>query len=107
MRIFELYFGRSVPGRGPVTVQEWEAFQNRVVTANLPDGYTVLDGTGAWMDPASKTTIAETTKILIAATPDVPASLAAVQRVREAYKTTFNQQSVGMTTHLGCGSFDQ
>jgi hypothetical protein len=106
MRIVELYFGRSVEGRGPVTDSEWEQFRDEAITPNLPNGYTVLDGVGAWMNPKSRTTITETTKILIAATPDDDASSAAVQRVRSAYEQTFRQISVGMTTHVGCGSFD-
>jgi hypothetical protein len=107
MRVFELWFGRAVRGRGDVTETEWTNFRDQVVTPNLPDGYTVLDGSGAWLNPDTHATIAETTKVLIAATPDTPASLAAIQRVRAAYKTAFHQISVGMTSHLACGSFDQ
>jgi hypothetical protein len=107
MRVYELYFGRSVPGRGPVTDAEWSEFQNRVVSANLPEGYTVLDAAGAWMNPRTKQTVSESTKLLIAATPDGPDSLAAIQHVRAAYKSLFDQQSVGMTSHLACASFDQ
>jgi hypothetical protein len=106
MRMFELYFGRAVNGRGDVTDAEWNTFRDEFISPNLPRGYTVLDGTGAWMNPQTHTTVTETTKILIVATPDTAASLAAVQRVRSAYETAFKQISVGMTTHLACGSFD-
>jgi hypothetical protein len=106
MRMFELYFGRAVDGRGDVTDAEWKTFRDEFISPNLPSGYTVLDGTGAWMNPQTHTTVTETTKILIVATPDTAASLAAVQRVRSAYETEFKQISVGMTTRLACGSFD-
>jgi hypothetical protein len=106
MRIFELYFGRAVDGRGDVTDAEWKAFRDEVISLNLPSGYTILDGTGAWMNPRTHRTVSEATKILIVATPDTAASLAAVQRVRSAYETEFKQVAVGMTTRLACGSFD-
>ena len=104
-RIFTLYFGQSIPNRAPLNDAEWQVFQSQFITANLPDGYTILDGTGAWRAPDSRSTIAETTKILIAAEPDTQASLAANERVRAAYKTAFHQQSVGMTNQAACGSF--
>ena len=106
-RIFTLYFGRSIPNRAPLTESEWQSFQTQSITPNLPDGYTILDGTGAWRAPDSRTTITETTKILIAAEPDTQASLAAIERVRAAYKSAFRQQSVGMTSQPGCAAFDQ
>ncbi len=105
MRVFELYFGLAVRGRPDVTEAEWQAFRDRVITANLADGYTVLDWTGAWLNPKTHTTVTDPTKILIAATPDTQASLAAIQRVRAAYEAAFDQLSVGMTSHAACGSF--
>ena len=105
MRVFTLYFGRSLPHRGPVTEAEWQAFQAEVITPNLPDGYTVLDGTGAWRGADSPRTITEPVKILIVAEPDRPESFAAVARVRDAYRSAFQQQSVGMTVQPACGDF--
>lgn len=106
IRMFELYFGRAVDGRGDVTDAEWKMFRDEVISPNLPSGYTVLDGTGAWLNPRTHATVTETTKILIVASPDTAASMASVQRVRAAYEKEFKQVSVGMTTHLACGSFD-
>lgn len=106
MRVFEVYFGRSIDGRGNVTDAEWNSFRTEVITFNLPDGYTVLDATGAWLDPKTHTTISEPTKILVAAMPDTLAATAAIERVRSAYQRKFKQNSVGMTTHLACSSFD-
>jgi hypothetical protein len=105
MRVYELYFGRAITGRDDVSEVEWRAFRDQSITPNLPEGYTVLDGSGAWLNPQTHTTITEPTKILIAATPDTPASLAAIQRIRTDYEAAFHQQSVGMTSHQACGSF--
>src|SRR6185312_9581114 len=51
MQIHSLYFGRSVAGRAEVSDQEWRDFREQVITPALPDGYTVVNGQGAWMNP--------------------------------------------------------
>ena len=105
MQVYTLYFGRGVTGRGPVSEPEWRDFRDRVITPALPDGYTILDGQGAWLNPRSRVTIAEATKILVVAMPDKPASLDTVDRVRSAWQHRFHQYVVGMTVQAGCGSF--
>ncbi len=105
MRMYELYFGRSVPGNKEVTDRDWSGFTDQIITANLPNGYTVLDATGAWMNPKTQRTIREATKVLQTALPDTPDSLAAITRIRTAYQTQFQQQLVGMTSHTVCASF--
>ena len=105
MQIHNLYFGRSVAGRGEVSDKEWRDFREQVITPALPDGYTVLDGQGAWMNPRSHATISEATKILVVALPDAPASLTAINRIRGAWQHRFHQYVVGMTVQTGCGSF--
>jgi hypothetical protein len=103
--VFELFFGRAVPARGDLTDMEWRDFLNHVVTPNLPNGYTVLDAKGAWMNPITRKTIEEGTKVLLVALPDVAESLAAVNRIRAEYQVQFHQQLVGMSVQPGCGSF--
>jgi len=105
MQIYNLYFGRSVAGRGEVTDTEWRAFRDQVVTPALPDGYTVLDGQGAWLSPVSRATISEATKILVVALPDASESLTAINRIRSAWQHRFHQYVVGMTVQTGYGSF--
>jgi hypothetical protein len=103
--IFTLFLGKSIPGRADLTDKEWQAFLDDTVTANLPNGYTVLDANGGWMNPITHRTIQEGTKVLLAALPDAPASLAAVNRIRNAYPIKFHQQLVGMTVAQACGEF--
>ncbi len=105
MRIYDLYFGRAVTGRTEVTDAEWRAFRDQVITPALPNGYTVLDGQGAWMNPRKRSTIAEATKILEVALPDQPESQTAINRIRQAWRHRFHQYVVGMTVRTGCGSF--
>jgi hypothetical protein len=103
--IFTLFLGRAIPGRVDLTGQEWQAFLDSTVTANLPNGYTVFDAQGGWMNPITRRTIQEGTKVLMVALPEQPESLAAINRIRTAYQLKFQQQLVGMTVEQGCGEF--
>ena len=105
VQVYDLYFGRAVSGRAEVGDKEWRDFRDQVVTPALPNGYTVLDGQGAWMNPRSRTTISESTKILQVALPDAPESLTVINRVRAAWQKRFRQYVVGMTVHSACGAF--
>ena len=115
--VFQLFFGRSIDplghplghasghASGEVSDRDWDGFVDRVVTPALPDGFTVFDATGAWMNPHTGKTIQERTKVVVVALPDVPASAAAVQRIRTEYQADFHQELVGMTVAPGCASF--
>ncbi|WP_158258675.1 DUF3574 domain-containing protein [Rhodopila globiformis] len=105
MLVFNLFFGKSIPRRGDLTQAEWQQFLDDSVTVNLPNGYTVVDASGAWMDPTTRRTIKEASKLLIVALPVTPLSLAAVNRIRNEYQSRFRQQLVGMTVEPACGSF--
>lgn len=105
MALFTLYLGEAIPGRDALTDKEWRSFLDATVTANLPNGYTVLDANGAWMNPITHRTITESTKVVVAALPEVPDSLAAINRIRTDYQLRFNQQLVGMTVQQACGTF--
>jgi hypothetical protein len=103
--IYTLFLGKAIPGREDLTDKEWRAFLDATVTAYLPNGYTVLDANGGWMNPVTHKTFNEVTKVLVVALPEVPDSLAAVQRVRSAYQIKYQQQLVGMTVEHACGVF--
>ena len=105
MRIYDLYLGRSIAGRAEVSDKEWRDFRDQVITPALRDGYTVHDGLGAWMNPRSRATISEDTKILTVAMPDEPDTLGVINRIRSAWQHRFHQYVVGMTMTTGCGSF--
>lgn len=103
--IFTLFFGKTIPGRGDLTDQEWLTFLDTTVTANIPNGYTVFDANGGWMNPVTHKTIKEGTKVVVVVLPGVPDSLAAINRIRTAYQIKFQQQLVGMTSQQACGAF--
>jgi uncharacterized protein DUF3574 len=105
MAVAQLFFGRGIAGRAPLTEAEWDDFAAAVVTPNFPAGFTVFDGAGQWQNPATGRIGRERTKILLVAAPpaaDLGQRLAAVI---DAYKSRFRQQSVGILTTDACAAF--
>jgi hypothetical protein len=103
--IAQLFFGRDIPGRGPLTDAEWDDFVARAVTPQFPDGFTVTDGTGQWYDQSSGKLLHEPSKILlVAADPDSDLKTR-IGSVIAAYRTQFRQRSVGVITSEACAAF--
>jgi hypothetical protein len=105
MLVAELFFGRDIAGRGPLTETEWSRFAAETITANFPDGFTVFDGEGQWQNPQSGRISHEPVKVLLVATkrgPDLANRFAAVI---DAYKSRYRQQSVGIITRDSCAAF--
>jgi hypothetical protein len=103
--IIQLFFGRDIPGRGPLTEAEWSDFAAKVITEQFPDGFTVLDGEGQWFDQSTGRLVHEPSKILLAAA-DPDSDLAArIGAVTNAYRAQFNQKSVGLITANACAAF--
>lgn len=104
--VAELFFGRNIRGRQPLTDGEWADFAAQIVTPNFPAGFTVSDGEGQWQNPQTHEIGRERTKILLIAarrSPDLGQRLSAVM---EAYKVRFHQQSVGVITRDSCAGFN-
>ena len=101
----QLFFGQAVDGRGPVTKKEWSDFATGVIVKDFPDGFTVTDGEGAWLDPESKITIREDSKIVLIVAKPSRTMAAKLDHVMGAYKTQFHQHSVGLVTRPVCAAF--
>jgi hypothetical protein len=102
---YHLFFGRSIPGRPPLSDPEWTDFAARVVTPHLPDGLTAFDAEGQWRNPATGRMIRELIKVIVVAVPDTPAAASAIAAVKDAYRAEFHQQSVGTTVTSVCAAF--
>jgi hypothetical protein len=87
-----LYFGLARP-KGAVTELEWQIFLRDEVTARFPDGLTVWEAEGQWRSPAGNIDH-EQSKVLLLVHPDTASARQSVQAVIEAYRKTFEQQSV-------------
>ena len=101
----QLLFGRTRPDGGTVNEPESRDFLAEIVTPRFPDGLTVLQGSGQWRSPVTGRIAAEpSTVVEIVATP-TPDLARRLQEVRDAYRTRFVQESVGLVTQANCAAF--
>jgi len=105
MLVAELFFGRGIKGRQPLTDAEWAEFTAQTITPNFPDGFTVFDGEGQWRNPQTGQIAGDRTKILLVAAKREPDLARRLSAVIDAYKTQFHQQSVGIITRDSCAAF--
>jgi Protein of unknown function (DUF3574) len=87
-----LYFGRTRP-KGSVSELEWQMFLRDEVTRRFPEGLTVWEAEGQWRTAAGSIDH-EQSKVLLLVHSDTTAARQSVQAVIEAYRKTFEQQSV-------------
>ena len=97
-----LYFGLARP-KGSVSELEWQIFLRDEVTKRFPDGLTVWEAEGQWRTPAG-TIDHEQSKVLLLVHPDTAAARQSVLAVIEAYRKTFEQQSVLWENARVCGA---
>ena len=90
----ELFFGMDKPTGGTVSDDEWQKFVADVVTPRFPDGFTVDDALGQYLD--GKTLIREKSKQLILIYPRKfkTASSRKIEEIRATYIKAFDQKSV-------------
>jgi uncharacterized protein DUF3574 len=105
MLVAELFFGRNIKGRQPLTDAEWGEFAAQTLTPNFPDGFTVLNGEGQWRNPQTGRIAGGRTKILLVAAKPEPDLSRRLSAVIDAYKTQFQQKSVGIITSDTCAAF--
>jgi hypothetical protein len=92
-----LFFGRTIPGGGMVTDEEWTAFLRDVVTPKFPDGLSVWRADGQWLD--SRGTLEhEQTMVVEVIHPSSPAVDAALREIADEYKRRFRQDAVMRVT---------
>jgi hypothetical protein len=87
-----LYFGLSRP-KGSVSELEWQIFLKDEVTKRFPDGLTVWQAEGQWLTPAGSIDH-EQSKVLLLVHADTSTARQSVQAVIQAYRKTFDQESV-------------
>lgn len=91
----ELFFGTRKPNGREVSMREWRAFLRRSVTPEFPDGLTVLAGTGQFRNSGG-IIVREKSILLILLYParTQSESREKIERIRQAYKRDFRQESV-------------
>lgn len=91
----ELYFGRSIPGGGTVSDDDWDQFLAEVVTPRFPDGFTILNGLGQYREKSGKI-ITEPSEVLVFlySKKTKTESRTKIEEIRTAYIKRFKQESV-------------
>ena len=97
-----LYFGLARP-KGAVSELEWQLFLRDEVTTRFPAGLTVWEAEGQWRTPAGSIDH-EQSKVLLLVHPDTTVARQSVLAVIEAYRQTFEQQSVLWESARVCGA---
>jgi hypothetical protein len=98
--VADLLFGRT-----NVNEANWARFLAAEVTPRFPDGFTVFDARGQWRSPGSPKISRDRSKVLTIAMPPGADNDSRLQQIIEAYKSRFNQQSVGLIVRPACVSF--
>jgi hypothetical protein len=98
--VADLLFGRT-----HVSEASWARFLAAEVTPRFPDGFTVIDAKGQWRNPEGQKISRERSKLLMIAMPPGADNDERLQKIIEAYKTRFKQQSVGLILRPACVSF--
>lgn len=100
----ELYFGMSRPDGSVVSGAEWEMFAAEVLTANFPEGFTIIAGDGGWRG-VDGALVREPARIVIRMHQGASGEEKAIADVTAAYRQRFDQQSVLRTDQLTCVVF--
>lgn len=103
--VVEMMFGRKIGDRIAVTNTAWARFVDREITPRFPDGLSVVDAAGQWMDTEKKRVVREPSKIVTIVLRDSDKGQSEIDAIAEAYKKKFKQQSVGVIVRGACVSF--
>ena len=103
--MIQLFFGQSIKNRGPVTKREWNSFLLHTVTPRFPDGFTVYDAYGQWLNPDTHNVTRENSKVIVIAAADTAPVRANISEVSDVYRKLFLQQSVAIVTNSACSAF--
>ena len=89
----QLFFGRSIPGGGTVSDDEWAAFLREVVTPRFPSGLSVWRAEGQWLD--ERGTLEHEQAMVVELIHSASASMeAAIREIADEYKRRFRQEAV-------------
>ena len=103
--VVEMMFGRKIGDRIAVTNAAWARFVDREITPRFPEGLSVVDAAGQWLDPDKKRVVREPSKIVTIVLRDSEKGQAEIDAIAQAYKKRFKQQSVGVIVRGACVSF--
>ena len=104
-QVADLLFGRKIGDHVIVSEGAWRQFVAREITTRFPDGLTILDGRGQWLDPKTKRIVREPSSVVMIALPGNAEDHDRLDLIADLYKRQFRQQSVGIIVRPACVSF--
>jgi hypothetical protein len=88
-----LFFGRSIPGGGLVSDEDWSRFLRDVITPRFPQGWTVWEAEGQWLEAAG--VLAREAVIVVEIIHSPGANLeSSLEQISQEYKRRFRQEAV-------------
>ena len=91
---FQLFFGLTDNDGNTVSEEEWQEFVQDTVIQYFPDGSSVVDVSGHWLDPSGNLQLERTKKVHgLMAPPDGDGWLR-VEKISETFVQRFNQDPV-------------
>ncbi|MER3434625.1 MAG: DUF3574 domain-containing protein [Leptolyngbya sp. ERB_1_1] len=100
----ELLFGLSKPDKTVITESEFQHFIDQKVTPLFPDGLTLFGAAGQYKND-DEAVVKEGSKLLLLLYAANNESYRKIERIRQAYKTMFQQESVLRVDSRSCVSF--
>ena len=101
---YELFMGRGGPSGEVVDDASWDSFLSEEVTSRFPDGLSVIDAYGQWLNP-NATIEKERSKLLVVLAPPGDTSRGLMNEVADEYKLRFSQEAVLKVTGDTCVEF--
>ncbi|MBD3885294.1 DUF3574 domain-containing protein [Phormidium tenue FACHB-886] len=89
----DLYFGRNIGTTGQVTEAEFQQFLSQTVTPLFPDGLTVYNANGQFLD-STNTLIREPSQVVSLLYENNLTNQRSINQIIDAYKDQFQQESV-------------
>lgn len=88
-----LFFGQTIPGGGTVSAADWQQFVATVITPRFPQGLTIVQGNGQWLD--SHGVIEHETMYIVEVEHEKSDAIdAAIAAIAAEYKKRFAQDAV-------------
>jgi hypothetical protein len=88
-----LFFGRDIPAGGTVSDVDWAQFLATVITPKFPNGLTIWQANGQWLDPRGNV-VREPVFVLEVFHEKSDAIDASIAAIAAEYKKRFGQDAV-------------
>jgi uncharacterized protein DUF3574 len=91
----ELFFGLSKPDGSIIAAEDWNTFLDGQILRRFPDGLTVLDATGRYLDQQQRTIKEPSKLVILFYSPDrASAANSNITAIVTEYCSQFHQESV-------------